>query len=168
MYQPFMKWYVIFHMLYNPICMSASLRYCSFVNWPWRRAGMWRLPYIAVNARLRWHINSSPLDIMADTFWYDIFKRISLNENTRISIQISLKFVHRGSNDNKSVLVQVMAHILNKLSCDICNDLVYVLHLLFALVLWMSIVHPCYVLCLEIQLFWIWPLCPAFTHQLSV
>ena len=49
------------------------------------------------------------LDKMADTFADDIFKWISLNENVRISMQISLKFVPRGSNDNKSALVWVMA-----------------------------------------------------------
>ena len=43
--------------------------------------------------------------ILAD----DIFKCIFLNENDRIPIQISLKFVHRGSIDNKPALVQVMA-----------------------------------------------------------
>ena len=50
-----------------------------------------------------------PQNKMADTFADDIFKRIFLNENIRISIKISLKFVHSGSNDNKSALVQVMA-----------------------------------------------------------
>ena len=38
-----------------------------------------------------------------------IFKCIFLNENFRISIQISLKFVPKGPIDNKSALVQVMA-----------------------------------------------------------
>ena len=46
---------------------------------------------------------------MADTFGDNIFKCIFLNENVRIFIQISLKFVPMGSNDNKSALVQVMA-----------------------------------------------------------
>ena len=46
---------------------------------------------------------------MADTFTDNIFKCINLNENVRIFIQISLKFVPMGSNDNKSALVQVMA-----------------------------------------------------------
>ena len=46
---------------------------------------------------------------MADTFADAIFKRIFLNENIRISIMISLKFVPRVPNDNKSTLVQVMA-----------------------------------------------------------
>ena len=43
--------------------------------------------------------------ILAD----DIFKCIFLNENDRITIQISLKFVLEGPTDNKPALVQVMA-----------------------------------------------------------
>ena len=39
----------------------------------------------------------------------DIFKCIFLNENVWISIQIWLKFVPKGSVDNKPALVQVMA-----------------------------------------------------------
>ena len=46
---------------------------------------------------------------MADTFADDIFKGIFLNENVWISIQISLKYVLRDSNDNKSALVWVIA-----------------------------------------------------------
>ena len=43
--------------------------------------------------------------ILAD----DNFKCIFLNENDRIPIQISLKFVPRSPIDNKSALVQVVA-----------------------------------------------------------
>ena len=43
--------------------------------------------------------------ILAD----DIFKWIFLNENDRIPIQISLKFVPRSPIDNKPTLVRVMA-----------------------------------------------------------
>ena len=50
-----------------------------------------------------------PLDKMADTIADDIFKHIFLNEDVRILIQILLKFVPMGSNDNKSASVQVMA-----------------------------------------------------------
>ena len=39
----------------------------------------------------------------------DIFKCIFLNENYRIAIQISVKYVPRGPIDNKPVLIQVMA-----------------------------------------------------------
>ena len=54
------------------------------------------------------NINSSPLDKMAAILADGIFKHIFLNENFRISIKISLKFVPKGSIDNKSALVQVM------------------------------------------------------------
>ena len=42
-------------------------------------------------------------------FANNIFKCIFLNENVRISIQILLIFVAKGSIDNKSALVQTMA-----------------------------------------------------------
>ena len=44
--------------------------------------------------------NSSPPDKMAASLADDIFKCIFLNENDRISIQISLKLVIRGPIDN--------------------------------------------------------------------
>ena len=50
-----------------------------------------------------------PLNKMAAILADDIFKCIFLNENVRISIKISLKFVPEGPIDNKSALVQVMA-----------------------------------------------------------
>ena len=43
--------------------------------------------------------------ILAD----DIFNCIFLNENDRIPIQISLKYVPRSPSDNKPALLQVMA-----------------------------------------------------------
>ena len=46
---------------------------------------------------------------MAAILANDNFKGIFLNENYRITIQISLKFVHRSVIDNKPALVQVMA-----------------------------------------------------------
>ena len=39
----------------------------------------------------------------------DILKRIFVDENIRIAIQISLKFVPKGLIGNKSALLQVMA-----------------------------------------------------------
>ena len=50
-----------------------------------------------------------PLDKMAAILADDIFNWIFLNENGRISIQISLKFVPKSPTDNKPALVQVMA-----------------------------------------------------------
>ena len=46
---------------------------------------------------------------MAAILAHDIFKRVFLDENVRISIQIPLKFVPKGSNGNKLAVVQVMA-----------------------------------------------------------
>ena len=46
---------------------------------------------------------------MAAILTDDIFKHIFFNENVRISIQISLKFVRYGPIDNESALVQVVA-----------------------------------------------------------
>ena len=54
-------------------------------------------------------INHLPLDKMAALFADDIFKCIFLNENDRITIQISLKFVPTSPIDNTPALVQVMA-----------------------------------------------------------
>ena len=42
-------------------------------------------------------------------FTDDTFNRIFVNENARISIKISLKFVPKGLNNNISALVQIMA-----------------------------------------------------------
>ena len=47
-----------------------------------------------------------------------IFKRIFLDENCIILIQISLKFVPKGRMDNKTVLVQVMAWCLTGTNYD--------------------------------------------------
>ena len=49
-----------------------------------------------------------PLDKMAAILADNIFKHIFLNENIRISIKISLKFVPKGLIDNTSALIQVM------------------------------------------------------------
>ena len=46
---------------------------------------------------------------MAAVLADDIFECIFLNENYRIAIQISLKFVPRSPIENKLALVQVMA-----------------------------------------------------------
>ena len=51
------------------------------------------------------HFNSSPPGQNSRHFEDDIFKHIFLNEMFCILIQISLKFVPKGPNDKKSVLV---------------------------------------------------------------
>ena len=63
-----------------------------------------------------------PLDNMAAILADDIFKCIFLNENFRISIQISLKFVPKGPIDNKSALVQVMAAMNRPQTITWSND----------------------------------------------
>ena len=50
-----------------------------------------------------------PLDKMAAILAEGIFKWILPNENGKIAIQISLKFVRKSLIDNKPALVQVMA-----------------------------------------------------------
>ena len=55
------------------------------------------------------HLTHHPLDKMAAILADDNFKCISLNENYRIPIYISLKFFPKGPIDNKPALVQVMA-----------------------------------------------------------
>ena len=62
-------------------------------------------PQIAVEQ----HFTHLAQDKMAAILADDIFKSIFMNENIRILIQISLKFVPKGPIDNKSALVQVMA-----------------------------------------------------------
>ena len=54
-------------------------------------------------------VNSSAPDKMAAIVADDNFKCIFLNENNKISIRNSLKFVPRSPIDNKPALVQVMA-----------------------------------------------------------
>ena len=54
-------------------------------------------------------LNSSPPGQNGHHFADDTFKRIFLNENVRISIEISLKFVPKGPINNIPTLVQIMA-----------------------------------------------------------
>ena len=49
-----------------------------------------------------------PLDKMAAILADDIFKRIFLNEKTRILIKISLKFILKGPINKIPALVQIM------------------------------------------------------------
>ena len=54
-------------------------------------------------------LNLSPPGQNGRHFADDIFHRIFFNENARISIKISLKFVHKGPIHNIPALVQIMA-----------------------------------------------------------
>ena len=53
--------------------------------------------------------NSSPLGQNGRQFADDIFRCIFVNENVCISINISLKFVHKGQINNIAALFQIMA-----------------------------------------------------------
>ena len=55
------------------------------------------------------HVTHLPLDKMAANSADDNFGWIFLNENDRILIPISLKFVPKSPIDNESALIQVMA-----------------------------------------------------------
>ena len=59
--------------------------------------------------------------ILAD----NIFNCISLNENDRIPIQISLKYVLRSPIDNKPALVQAVASCLFSTNVDPINWRIY-------------------------------------------
>ena len=56
-----------------------------------------------------WHVNTLRPGQNGRRFADDTFKRIFLNENVRISIKISLKFVPKGPINNNPSLVQIMA-----------------------------------------------------------
>ena len=58
---------------------------------------------------MQWLINSSPPGQFGRKIEDDVFKCIFFNENVRISIKISLKFVPKGPINDKSALVEVMA-----------------------------------------------------------
>ena len=68
-------------------------------------AGVKQERYMELHPHFLTHL---PLDDMAAILADEIFKSIILNENVRISTQIPLKFVPKGSIDTKPALVQVM------------------------------------------------------------
>ena len=65
--------------------------------------------YSAALLHRHWLLTRLPLHKMAAILADDIFKRIFVNENFIIPIQISLKFVPRSPIDNRPALVQLMA-----------------------------------------------------------
>ena len=101
----------------NLCALQVTVQYCClyrFTEWD----------YGAKNSSLSWQeINISGTFFKATFHWLntlrprqdgrrfadDTFKRIFLNENVRISIKISLKFVPKGPINNIPALVQIMA-----------------------------------------------------------
>ena len=64
---------------------------------------------------LMWSINTLRARQNGRRFAHDTFKRIFLNQNVRIAIKISLKFVPKGPINNNPSLVQIMVWCR---SCD--------------------------------------------------
>ena len=71
--------------------------------WTWTR-GLWNFGYPPET-----HLNTLRPRQNGRLFADDTFKRIVLNENVRITIKISLKFVPKGPINNNPTLVQIMA-----------------------------------------------------------
>ena len=72
------------------------------------RPQSWTLKLIFSQLLVCYWLTHLPLDKMAAILADNIFKCIFLNENDRILIQISLKFVPRSPIDNKPALVQAL------------------------------------------------------------
>ena len=69
----------------------------------------WSMLYSQTHYTLNHVLTNFPLDKMTAIFADDNFKCIFVNENDRIPIRMSLKFVPTSPVDNKPALVQVMA-----------------------------------------------------------
>ena len=84
--------------------------FCYWLHW---KLSKWQVsvqPMRNISIKIMTFLfNSSPPGQNGRHFADDTFKCIFFNENVRISIKISLKFVPKGLNDNKAALVGVMA-----------------------------------------------------------
>ena len=92
-------------------CEYTCIIFCpSFFHW---KLSKWQVsvqPMTNISIKIiTFLFNLSPPGQNGHHFADDTFKCIFLNENVRISIKISLKFVPKGPIDNKAALVQVMA-----------------------------------------------------------
>ena len=87
---------------------NADLIALSTVNWWFQESGPVDKLSFATVAIFKMHKRISPGQI-ATNLTDDIFKYIFLNENYRIPIQLTLKFVPRTPIDNTPSLVRVMA-----------------------------------------------------------
>ena len=128
----------------KPLPYSYQLLQCDFPTFTvdtliksWENSNF-QVPCLAVyqqiGSDLRWQLPGSSI-IPLQSAWFNtvkpeqdghhfadiILKCILLNENYCILIQISLKFVPEGSNDNKSTLVQVMACVSLMSSHNLIN-----------------------------------------------
>ena len=90
-----------------------SLRSCEKSNQPTVNTNKYSLHMLQYEGAKIWnempvHINTLRPRQNGHHFQDDTFKCISLNENVWISIEISLKFVRKGSINNIPALVQIM------------------------------------------------------------
>ena len=93
------------------VSRSSTATILSIGTWLWCLYQGIRAKEMALQ---QWHhvsfpLTHLPLDKMAGSLADDNFKYIFMNENDRIRIRISLKFVPRSPIDNKPTLVQIMA-----------------------------------------------------------
>ena len=100
----------VFALLHNAFgsgigrCLSKTT--CVPYLWYWRQTGPWGDGFILYALDIL--LTHWDWDKMA-TFSQTTFKRIFSNENVRVSIKISLKFVPQGPINNIPALVQIMA-----------------------------------------------------------
>ena len=74
-----------------------------------RKPHYWKLPFLITAISQYDTLNSLRPRQNGRHFADDTFKRIFVNENVRISMKISLKFVPKGPINNNPALVQIMA-----------------------------------------------------------
>ena len=96
-----------------------TLQYCTKpLIWTWQISTTYTITVLKNNSvnillsSIKFHRakdNSSPSGQNGRHFTDDIFRCICMNEKFCISIQISLKFVPKGPNDNYPVLIQIKA-----------------------------------------------------------
>ena len=101
--------YVVISILILSNCYVYFV-FVGFILFQWwlKIKSVWRDVFLSCFTHKKC-INTSRPGQNGRHFADDTFKRIFLNENFRISIKISLKFVPKGPNNNNPALVQVMA-----------------------------------------------------------
>ena len=82
-----------------------------FGYWNWAKVSRFRVLHSRGGQPrgLYWHVNTLRPKQNGRRFADETFKHIFLNENVRISIKISLKFVPKGPVNNNPALVHIMA-----------------------------------------------------------
>ena len=93
----FEEWWAAWGIAWHKLARGTNI---TSILWTWEMLAIWGC----------WPVTHPPMDKMAAILAAeDIFKCIFLNENVRISIEISRNFVPKGSINNIPALVQIMA-----------------------------------------------------------